>query len=64
MPASTPFYRLGFGIVIVRIVSVTSWIGGVVRDLAVSRVPELLVVGIEARPASCASNNSRVANIK
>ena len=64
MPAFTLLYRLGFGITIVRIVGVTSWIGGVVRDLEVSRDLELLVVGIEARPTSCASNNSRVANIK
>jgi hypothetical protein len=56
--------RLGFGIVIVRIVGVTSRLGGVIRDLEVSWDLELLVVGIQARPASCAYDNSRVANIE
>jgi uncharacterized membrane protein YeiH len=64
MPALTPSYRLSLSIVIVRIVGVTSCLGGVIRDLEVSRNLELLVVGIQARPASCASNNSWVANIK
>jgi hypothetical protein len=44
MPALTPSNRLGFGIVIVRIVGVTCWLGGVVRDLEVSQDLELLVV--------------------
>jgi hypothetical protein len=64
MPALTPLCRLGFGIVIVRIVGATSRLGGVIRDLKVSRDLELLVVGIQTRPASCVYDNSRVANTK
>ena len=50
--------------IIVRMVGITSWLGRVIRDLQVSRDRELFVVGIQARPASCAYDNSRVANFK
>jgi hypothetical protein len=64
IPTLAPLCMLGFGLIIVCIVGVTAGLGGVIRDFGVSRDLQLPVVGIEARPASCANDNSRVANVK
>lgn len=62
--ALTPLDRLGFGLVIVRIVGVAAGLGGVARYFEVSRDLKLPVVGMKPRPAPCADNNSRVADVK
>ncbi|KAJ6438975.1 hypothetical protein O9K51_08378 [Purpureocillium lavendulum] len=64
IPALTPLYRLGFSLVIARIVGVAAGLGSVVRYFEVSRDLKLPVVGIEARPAPLAGDNSRVADVK